>query len=104
MIIDLFINGKKIQAETAPDQMLIDFLRGLGYKSMKRGCDTGNCGLCTVWMDEKPVLSCSVPAARAADIMITTLRGCGQGKRQLQNFLIIWRMKELTSADTAVRV
>ena len=66
MIIDLFINGKKIQAETAPDQMLIDFLRGLGYKSMKRGCDTGNCGLCTVWMDEKPVLSCSVPAARAA--------------------------------------
>ena len=48
MIIDLFINGKKIQAETAPDQMLIDFLRGLGYKSMKRGCDTGNCGLCTV--------------------------------------------------------
>ena len=42
MIIDLFINGKKIQAETAPDQMLIDFLRGLGYKSMKRGCDTGN--------------------------------------------------------------
>ena len=52
MIIDLFINGKKIQAETAPDQMLIDFLRGLGYKSMKRGCDTGNCGLCTVWLDE----------------------------------------------------
>ena len=51
MIIDLFINGKKIQAETAPDQMLIDFLRGLGYKSMKRGCDTGNCGLCTGgWM------------------------------------------------------
>ncbi len=35
MIIDLFINGKKIQAETAPDQMLIDFLRGLGYKSIK---------------------------------------------------------------------
>ena len=98
MIIDLFINGKKIQAETAPDQMLIDFLRGLGYKSMKRGCDTGNCGLCTVWMDEKPVLSCSVPAARAAGHKITTLEGVQQ------NFLIIWRMKELTSADTAVRV
>ena len=97
MIIDLFINGKKIQAETAPDQMLIDFLRGLGYKSMKRGCDTGNCGLCTVWMDEKPVLSCSVPAARAAGHK----RVC---RKRQQNFLIIWRMKELTSADTAVRV
>ncbi len=36
MIIDLFINGKKIQAETTPDQMLLDFLRGQGYKSMKK--------------------------------------------------------------------
>ena len=75
MIIDLFINGKKIQAETAPDQMLIDFLRGLGYKSMKRGCDTGNCGLCTVWMNKKPVLSCSVLAARADGKEIVTLEG-----------------------------
>ena len=46
MIIELFINEKKIQAETTPDQMLLDFLREQGYKSMKRGCDTGNCGLC----------------------------------------------------------
>ena len=75
MIIELFINEKKIQAETTPDQMLLDFLREQGYKSMKRGCDTGNCGLCTVWMDEKPVLSCSIPAVRAAGHKITTLEG-----------------------------
>ena len=87
MIIDLFINGKKIQAETAPDQMLIDFLRGLGYKSMKRGCDTGNCGLCTVWMDEKPVLSCSVPAARAAGHKITTLEGVQEEAAEFSDYL-----------------
>ena len=87
MIIDLFINGKKIQAETAPDQMLIDFLRGLGYKSMKRGCDTGNCGLCTVWMDEKPVLSCSVPAVRAAGHKITTLEGVQEEAAEFSDYL-----------------
>ena len=84
MIIDLFINGKKIQAETAPDQMLIDFLGGLGYK---RGCDTGNCGLCTVWMDEKPVLSCSVPAARAAGHKITTLEGVQEEAAEFSDYL-----------------
>lgn len=82
MIIELFINEKKIQAETTPDQMLLDFLREQGYKSMKRGCDTGNCGLCTVWMDEKPVFSCSIPAVRAAGHKITTIRRCtGRGSR-----------------------
>ena len=87
MIIDLFINGKKIQAETAPDQMLIDFLRGLGYYSMKRGCDTGNCGLCTVWMNKKPVLSCSVLAARADGKEIVTLEGVQERAAEFGTYL-----------------
>ena len=87
MIIDLFINGKKIQAETAPDQMLIDFLRGLGYKSMKRGCDTGNCGLCTVWMNKKPVLSCSVLTARADGKEIVTLEGVQERAAEFGTYL-----------------
>ena len=87
MIIDLFINGKKIQAETAPDQMLIDFLRGLGYKSMKRGCDTGNCGLCTVFLDEKPVLSCSVLAARADGHKVDTLEGLQEEAEEFGSFI-----------------
>ena len=87
MIIDLFIFGKKIQAETAPDQMLIDFLRGLGYKSMKRGCDTGNCGLCTVWMNKKPVLSCSVLAARADGKEIVTLEGVQERAAEFGTYL-----------------
>mgnify|MGYP000264258137 FL=1 len=87
MIIELFINEKKIQAETTPDQMLLDFLREQGYKSMKRGCDTGNCGLCTVWMDEKPVLSCSIPAVRAAGHKITTLEGVQEEAAEFSDYL-----------------
>ena len=87
MIIELFINEKKIQAETTPDQMLLDFIREQGYKSMKRGCDTGNCGLCTVWMDEKPVLSCSIPAVRAAGHKITTLEGVQEEAAEFSDYL-----------------
>ncbi|MBQ9155539.1 MAG: (2Fe-2S)-binding protein [Eubacterium sp.] len=75
MLIEFILNGEKVQAEAAPDTMLLDLLRSLGMKSVKRGCDTGNCGLCTVWLDERPVLSCSYPAPRARGRRVTTLEG-----------------------------
>ena len=87
MIIEMTINRKKVQAEAKPDMMLLDFLRAQGYKSMKRGCDTGNCGLCTVWMDEKPVLSCGVPVMRAAGHEITTLEGVREEAAEFSKFL-----------------
>ena len=65
MQIHFALNHKKTAAEIAPDTLLIDLVRSLGCKSVKRGCETANCGLCTVFLDEKPVLSCSVLAARA---------------------------------------
>ena len=65
MQIHFTLNHKKTAAEIAPDTLLIDLVRSLGCKSVKRGCETANCGLCTVFLDEKPVLSCSVLAARA---------------------------------------
>ena len=46
--------------------LLLDFCRKHHCKSVKRGCETSNCGLCTVWLDGTPVLSCNVLAARAA--------------------------------------
>ena len=54
---------------------LLDLVRSLGCKSVKRGCETANCGLCTVFLDEKPVLSCSVLAARVNGRSVTTLEG-----------------------------
>lgn len=75
MEIKLTLNGKKITAETEADKLLIDFLREHRCYSVKRGCETANCGLCTVLMDSKPVLSCSILAARADSTEIYTLEG-----------------------------
>ena len=75
MQITFTFNHKKVTAEIAADTVLLDLVRSLGYKSVKCGCETANCGLCTVFLDEKPVLSCSVLAARASGHTITTLEG-----------------------------
>ena len=65
MQINLMLNGVRVSDDVAPDTLLIDFVRRHGCLSVKRGCETSNCGLCTVFLDDKPVLSCSVLAARA---------------------------------------
>ena len=64
MNISFWLNGAYRQEEIEPGMLLIDFLREKGCFSVKRGCETANCGLCTVLLDERPVLSCSVLAAR----------------------------------------
>ena len=73
--ITLTLNGKKITDQIDPDVTLYDFLRVHKCYSVKCGCETSNCGLCTVFFDEKPVLSCSVLAIRADGHTITTLEG-----------------------------
>ncbi len=75
MKLTLELNGRSVTAEIAPDLLLIDFLRSRGCKSVKRGCETSNCGLCTVFVEDKPVLSCSMLAARAEGKKVTTLEG-----------------------------
>lgn len=78
MEIKLWINEKVYVRTIEDDMLLIDFLRSEGHYSVKRGCDTANCGLCTVWMDGTPILSCSVLAARANGTKITTLEGLSE--------------------------
>ena len=75
MEIKLKLNGKNIMASVEADTVLLDFLREKGCLSVKRGCDTSNCGLCTVLMDGKPILSCSTLAVRADGHEIYTLEG-----------------------------
>ncbi|OUN99472.1 (2Fe-2S)-binding protein [Pseudoflavonifractor sp. An44] len=69
------LNGKNIATVVEADSLLLDVLRSLGCASVKRGCESSNCGLCTVFVDDKPVLSCSVLAARVSGRKVTTLEG-----------------------------
>ena len=75
MEITLTLNGRPVTASISPDLLLIDFLRDHGCLSVKRGCESEVCGLCTVLMDGQPILSCSMLTARAAGHSIYTLEG-----------------------------
>ena len=87
MEITLTLNGKKLTRMVEADTVLLDFLRKEGCYSVKRGCDTTNCGLCTVFMDDKPVLSCAILAARAAGRSIVTMEGMQQEAAQFGAFI-----------------
>lgn len=87
MKIRVWINQKEYQDEIAPDTLLLDYLRAKGCYSVKRGCDTSNCGLCTVWLQGKPVLSCSLLAVRAENQHVVTLEGMQEEATQFGTFL-----------------
>ncbi len=87
MMITVNLNGKKVSADVEADQLLIDFVRNHGCYSVKRGCETSNCGLCTVFLEDKPVLSCSVLALRADGKKVTTLEGMQEEAAQFGAFI-----------------
>lgn len=87
MQITFTLNHKKVTAEIAADTVLLDLVRSLGCKSVKCGCETANCGLCTVFLDEKPVLSCSVLAARVNGRSVTTLEGLQEEAAEFGAFI-----------------
>lgn len=87
MRIQFRLNGKAVQREVKADLLLVDLLRELGCYSVKRGCETANCGLCTVWMDEKPILSCSTLAVRADGRHVKTLEGLQKEAEEFGCFL-----------------
>lgn len=87
MKISMILNGKKTEAEIDADMLLIDFVRSQGCYSVKRGCETSNCGLCTVFLEGKPVLSCSVLAARANGCKVDTLEGLQEEAEEFGSFI-----------------
>ena len=87
MEIKLTLNGRAVTDNIDADLLLIDFLRKHGCLSVKRGGETANCGLCTVLMDGKPILSCSMLTARAAGHSIQTLEGLQEEAKEFVGFI-----------------
>ena len=74
------INGQKKVAEVEPRLLLAHLIRrGLGLTGTHMGCDTTNCGACTVWLDDIPVKSCTVLAAMADGHRVRTVEGLAAG-------------------------
>ena len=87
MVVTITLNGKKVEALVKPDTLLIDFVRDHGCYSVKRGCETSNCGLCTVFVNEKPVLSCSMLVARVNGCKVDTLEGLQREAEEFGAFI-----------------
>jgi aerobic-type carbon monoxide dehydrogenase small subunit (CoxS/CutS family) len=79
MLVRFQLNGKLVEREAVGNQALLDFLRDeFGMLSVKKGCDEGQCGACTVLVDGKPQCACLVLAVQISGTEITTLEGLAQ--------------------------
>jgi len=81
MEVRLTVNGHARTWTIAPGDLLLDVLRREGYFGVKRGCEKGECGACTVLLDGKPVNSCLMFAAQVEGRQIVTIEGIAQDGR-----------------------
>jgi aerobic-type carbon monoxide dehydrogenase small subunit (CoxS/CutS family) len=76
MKVDFVLNGRDVEVEAPGNRALLDLLRDdLGVKSVKKGCENGECGACTVLLDGAPVTSCLVLAPQVEGRTVTTIDG-----------------------------
>jgi len=86
--IGVTINGCQRNIDIEADEMLLDMLRKIGLLSVKRGCDTGSCGICTVLLDDLPIPSCVCYAAKAEGHNIITIEGAQKEAIDIAEFLV----------------
>ncbi|MBN1581409.1 MAG: (2Fe-2S)-binding protein [Anaerolineae bacterium] len=80
--IEFDLNGKKVVVDVAPGDLLADVLRDkLGITGVKVGCGEGECGACTVLVDDVATLSCIYPALKVQGRRVLTIEGLGNGRQ-----------------------
>ena len=77
MELELTVNGSRETVDASPADSLLDVLRDHGYTGAKRGCDTGDCGYCSVIVDGEARQSCIVPAKQVDGASIETIESLG---------------------------
>ena len=87
MNFDLKINGRMVSTDIAPDETLYRTLRKLGFHSVKCGCETTNCGVCTVLIDDYAYLSCATLTIRCRNREIYTLEGLYDETKALRDHI-----------------
>jgi len=83
MRLELMINGQEEVLEVRPDEYLLETLRNNHFYSVKQGCETTSCGVCTVLVNGKPVPSCSFLSVRADGQEVTTVEGIEEEAKKL---------------------
>lgn len=87
MLLEVKINNRKRELIIDSDEYLVDTLRKAGCLSVKKGCDTGSCGLCTVLLDGIPVLSCSTLSVRAMNRKVETIESFPEEAKAFAHFM-----------------
>ena len=87
MEVNLKINGSVYSYASQPDEYLLDSLRKLGFKSVKRGCDTSSCGVCSILVNGNLIPSCSYLTVKADGQSITTVEGIQEEARRIGKFI-----------------
>lgn len=86
MLVKFNLNGLEKEVNIKANEYLLDTLRSIGVKSVKKGCDASSCGSCTVLVDDKPVLSCSLLTARVAGHKVTTVEAIQDEAAKLSEY------------------
>ena len=86
MKLKFYLNDVAVEYDVLPDEYLADVLRRNGILSIHIGCNQSTCGACTVLVDDKPVLSCSLLAMKVEGKHVTTVEGIQEEAKEISKY------------------
>ncbi|MEA1975738.1 MAG: 2Fe-2S iron-sulfur cluster-binding protein [Bacillota bacterium] len=86
--IVLNVNDVDYEIMIKPGEMLLETLRKIGFTSVKKGCDTGSCGVCSILLNGKVIPSCSYFTGKVQNKKIITIDGVEEKAREIGEFLL----------------